>query len=147
MIVRDYFTTKAKKSGSTKNKLYCERNQGWRLSDFPSDFHCSKNVFTFLLQISQRERLLTFVLNVKRCLHQERSIIVHVFVNYWYLHLLKLWRWYSSTKNLERQQQQDENPCFMFTIIFVHKIIVMIDNVFGCNTCLALCQHVNFKGL
>jgi len=38
----------------------------------------------------------------------------------------------------------------MFTIIFMHKIIViivMIDDVFGRNTCLALCQHVNFKGL
>jgi len=30
---------------------------------------------------------------------------------------------------------------------FVHKIIVMIDDAFGCDICLALCQHVNFKGL
>jgi len=35
----------------------------------------------------------------------------------------------------------------MFTIIFVHKIIVMTDDIFGCDTCLALCQHINFKGL
>jgi len=53
----------------------------------------------------------------------------------------------SSTKNLKKQQQQDGNPCFMFTIIFMHKIIMMIDDTFGHDTCLALCQHVNFKGL
>jgi len=35
----------------------------------------------------------------------------------------------------------------MFTIIFVYKIIVMIDDAFGRETFLALCQHVNFKGL
>jgi len=35
----------------------------------------------------------------------------------------------------------------MLTITFVHKIIVMIDDAFGCDTCLALCQHINFKGL
>jgi len=145
MILGDYFAMKAKKSGGTKNKLYCERNQGWQVSDFPSYLRCSNNIFTFLLQISWSKQLLTFVLNVKRCLHQERSIIICIFVNYWYLHLLKLWRWYySSTKNLKRQQQQDENPCFMYTIIFLHE---MIDDTFGRNTCLALCQHVNFKGL
>jgi len=38
-------------------------------------------------------------------------------------------------------------PCFMFTIIFMYKIIVMIDDTFGCKTCLALCLHVNFKWL
>jgi len=107
MIIRDYFTTKAKKFGGTKNKLYGERNQGQQVSDFQSDFHCSKNICTFLLQISRSEWSQTFVLNVKRRLRQERSIIVCVFVNYWYLHLLKLWRWYSSTNNLKRQQQQD----------------------------------------
>jgi len=61
-----------------------------------------------------------------------------MFVNYLDSHLLKLWRWCSSTKNLKKQQQQDENPCFMFTIIFVHKIIVMIDDTFGCDTCVWL---------
>jgi len=68
-------------------------------------------------------------------------------VNYWDSHLLELWRWYSFTKNLKKQQQQDENPCFMFTIILVHKIIVMIGDAFGYDTCLALRQHVNFKGM
>jgi len=36
----------------------------------------------------------------------------------------------------------------MFTIIFVHEIIVIIDDTaFGYDTCLTLCQHINFKGL
>jgi len=88
------------------------------------------------------------MLNVKNCFNsQDKNILVYIFVNYWDSHLLKLWRWYSSTKNLKTQQQWDGNPCFMFTIIFVHKIIVMIDDAFECDTCLALCQHVNFKGL
>jgi len=78
---------------------------------------------------------------------QERNIVIRIFVNYWDLYLLKLWRWYSSTKNMKKQQQQDENQCFMSTIIFVHKIILMINDAFRHNTCLALCQHVNFKGL
>jgi len=46
MIVRDYFTTKAKKSGGMKNKLYFKRNQGRQVSDFPS---YSKNIFTLCL--------------------------------------------------------------------------------------------------
>jgi len=30
---------------------------------------------------------------------------------------------------------------------FCAEIIVMIDDAIGCQTCLALCQHINFKGL
>jgi len=50
-------------------------------------------------------------------------------------------------QELEKQQQRDGNSCFMFTIIFVHKIIVIIDDAIGRDTCLALYQYVNFKGL
>jgi len=50
-------------------------------------------------------------------------------------------------QELKTQQQRDGNPCFMFAIIFVHKIIVMIDDTLGCNTCLALCWLIYFKGL
>jgi len=32
----------------------------------------------------------------------------------------------------------------MFTVIYMHKII---DDAFRCDTCLALCQLVDFKGL
>jgi len=132
MILRNFFL------------LWKPRNlEAWRINctakeakatgmRFLSDFHCNKNIFTFLLQISQSEWFLTFMLNVKNCFN---------------VNLLKLWGWYSSTKNLKKQQQQDGNPCFMFTIIFVHKIIVMIDDTFGRDTCLVLCQQINLKGL
>jgi len=50
-------------------------------------------------------------------------------------------------QELEKATAVRWKSMFMFTIIFVYKIIVMIDDVFGRNTCLALCQHVNFKGL
>jgi len=71
-LLYDIFTTKAKKSRDTKNKLYSERNQGRQVSDFQSDFCCSKNIFTFLLQISWSEWLLMFVLNAKKCLNAKK---------------------------------------------------------------------------
>jgi len=48
---------------------------------------------------------------------------------------------YSSTKNLKENQWQQWNPCLLFAINFMHKeFIVITDNTFGCNTCLALAQ-------
>jgi len=114
----------------------------WQVSNFSCDFCCSKSILTFFLQIIRSERLLTIVLNIKRCFNTNKEAFssAYLLISYWDSHLLKLWRWYSSTKNLKKQQQQDGYPCFMFTIIFVCKIIVMIDDAFGCDTCLALCQ-------
>jgi len=66
---------KAKKSRGAKNKLYSERNQGRQVSDFPSDFRCNKNIFTFILQISRNEWLLTFVLNAKKCLDVKKETL------------------------------------------------------------------------
>jgi len=43
-------------------------------------------------------------------------------------------------QELEKQQQQDGN-------LFLCKIIVIIDDAFGHDTSLALCQLINFKGL
>jgi len=138
---------KAKKSGGMKNKLYCKRSQGDRYMIFQV-ISTVVRIYVFpFTDISKR-----MVSNVcagceELFQHQKRNIVVHIFFNYWDLYLLKLWRCYSSTKNSKKQQQRDGNPCFIFTIIFVHNIIVMIDDAFGCNTCLALCQHASFKGL
>jgi len=119
-----------------------------QVSNFSCDFHCSKTVLTFFLQIIWSKWLLTIVLNVKRCFNTNKQALSSAYLLITeILHLLKLWRWYSSTKNFEKQQQQDRNPCFMFTIIFVYKIIVMIDDAFRCNTCLTLYQRVVVKWL
>jgi len=80
MFLKTIFTTKAKESRGAKNKLYSERNQGWQVSDFPSDFRCNKNIFTFILQISQSERLLTFLLNAKKCLNAKKETLSSVYL-------------------------------------------------------------------
>jgi len=36
---------------------------------------------------------------------------------------------------------------FMFYVHYNFHALVIIDDAFGRDTCLALCQHVNFKGL
>jgi len=46
-----------------------------QVHNFPSDFCCNKNIFTFFLQISQSEQLLTFVLNVKRCINAKKKAL------------------------------------------------------------------------
>jgi len=42
------------------------KKQRQQISNFPSDFYYSKNIFTFILDIPWSEWLLTFMLNVKR---------------------------------------------------------------------------------
>jgi len=79
-VLKDYFTMKAMKSRGAKNKLHSERNQGQQVSNFPSDFCCNKNIFTFILQISRSEWLLTFVLNVKKCLNAKRETLLSVYL-------------------------------------------------------------------
>jgi len=47
-------------------------------------------------------------------------------------------------KTRKSNNKEMENPYFY---VHYHKIIVMIDDIFGCDTCLVLYQHVNLKGL
>ena len=124
------------------------RKTRWQVSNFSSDLCCIKTIFTFLLQIIRSEWFLTFMLNAKNCFNSKKEtfLSMYLLITEIYSYLLKLWRWYSTTKNLKKQQQRDGNPCFMFTKIFVHKITVMIDDTFGYNTCLASCHTSTSNG-
>jgi len=142
----DYFYYVRKPRNLETRRINCNGKEVRRqVSNFSSDFHCSKSIFTFLLQIIQSERLLMIKLNVKKCFNANEETFLSAYLLITEIHTC----WScgdgirSSTKNLKKQQQQDGNPCFMFTIILVHKIIVMINDVFGCD----LSQHVYFKGL
>jgi len=44
-----------------------------QVNKFSCDFHCSKTILTFFLQIIRSERLLTIVLNVKRCFNTNKE--------------------------------------------------------------------------
>jgi len=94
----------------------------------------------------QSEWFLAFVLNVKNCFNAKKETFSSV-----YLLITEIYTYLSYgdgiAEGLEKATAARWNPYFMFTIIFLHKITVMNDDTFGGDTCLALCQHVNFKGL
>jgi len=69
----------------------------WQVSNFPSDFRCSKSIFTFLLQITWTKRLLMFVLYVKRCFNANKE----AFSSTYYLLITKI-HTYKPTKNLNK---------------------------------------------
>jgi len=48
----------------------------------------------------------------------------------------------------KKQQQRDGNPCMFYVHYNFHaQDYCMIDDTYGRDTCLALCEHINFKGL
>jgi len=51
-----------------------------QVSNFSSDFHCIKSIFTFLLQIIRSEWFLTFVLNVKNCFNAKKETFSSVYL-------------------------------------------------------------------
>jgi len=72
------------------------------------------------------------MLNVKRCFNAKKEALSSMYLLPTEIHTYQSYGdGIALPKNLKKQQQQDENPCFMFTIIFVHKIIVMIDDALG----------------
>jgi len=73
------FTTTAKKSGGTKNRLYCKEPKvtGTR---FLSNFRCNKNICTFLLQISRSKWFLMFTLNVKKCFNTKKEAFLSAYL-------------------------------------------------------------------
>jgi len=101
---------------------------------FSKPFHCSKTILTFLLQIIQNEWLLTIVLNVKRCFNAKRETFSSAYLLITEIHTYCSMEMVKLYQNLEKATVA---RCFIFTIIFVHKIIVMIDGAFEYNTCLA----------
>jgi len=51
-----------------------------QVSNFLSDFCCSKTIFTFLLQITRREWFLAFMLNVKNCFNAKKETFSSVYL-------------------------------------------------------------------
>jgi len=89
-----------------------------------------------------------FMLNVKRYYNTKKEAFSST-----YLLITEIHTYWSYGDGIAHQKLAKatatrwKSMFYVHYIIFMHKIIVMIDVTFGCDTCLALCQHINFKGL
>jgi len=63
-----------------KEHTVMRRKPRRQVGNFSSDFHCSKTIFTFLLQIMQSEWFLVFVLNMKNCFNAKKETLSSVYL-------------------------------------------------------------------
>jgi len=104
--------------------IVMRRKPWWQVSNFSRDFRCSKTTFTFLLHIIRSEWFLTFVLNVNNCFNTKKETFLSV-----YLLITEIYTYWSYGDGIalprtwKSNSSEMEIPCFVFTIIFVHKIL------------------------